>query len=222
MRRFRSPLFCERIVDAHEHRSLAAFAAVLVVGVCRLPRAAAEDRTWQFVTALQEKGYGDMAVEYLKSLQESPTCQSRSRRSGTWRCAKSLRAAAKIAYDAKEYDALIAESQTHLNKFLKENPDHPEVVAATFSWGEFAMDRALNFLRASPRRGGQGAEGEDTSPRLARRWRKRGRSSSRPWTSSGIRYESLPPPAARGARPTRSAKEAAPRTRPATSRRSTC
>ena len=117
-----------------------------------------------------------------ETCSNSPTSQSTLKKSGIWRCPR-VCAASKVAYDAKEHDALIAESQERLSKFLKEHPEHPEVVSATFSSGEFAMDRALNFLRVS-----RGVDDKDQKAKYltqgGRPWKKPSRGSSKPWTSS--------------------------------------
>ena len=62
---------------------------------------------------------------------------------------KSLRAAADEAFDAREHEQLMEESQTYLTKFIKEKPDHPEFLAAVTLWSDFPVKHALQLIRAA-------------------------------------------------------------------------
>ena len=115
---------------------------VLVSGVV-----CAQEPPLQFVHALQEKGYGDMAVEYLKILDKQKNLPKEVRDVLDLEMSKSLKSAAGSAFDAKEYDALMKESQEYLAKFIKEKPNHPDAMIAMASWGDFLLKRALESLR---------------------------------------------------------------------------
>ena len=54
---------------------------------------------------------------------------------------KSLKAAAAAAFDAKEYESLMDESQKYLAKFIKEKPNHPDAMIAMAAWGDFLVKR---------------------------------------------------------------------------------
>ncbi len=109
----------------------------------------ADEQPLRFVHALQENGYGDMAVIYLKMLEQQPDLPSEVRDVWDLEMAKSLKAAAAAAFDAKDYEALMAESQKHLAKFIKERSNHPEAMTAMASWADFVMKRALDSLRSA-------------------------------------------------------------------------
>ena len=112
------------------------------------PRAAAaENQEQEFLHALQDRGYGDVAVDYLKVLQQRPGMPAALRETWDLEMYRSLKAAANEAFNAEDYDALLAESQQHLARFLKEKPEHPEAVAASAAWGNFSLDRGLKYLR---------------------------------------------------------------------------
>jgi len=108
---------------------------------------AAEVRPLEFVHALQEKGYHDIAVEYLNMLKQQPLAPEVA---AVWdlEMSKSLRGAANRAFNPKDFEEQMAEAQKHLDKFLQENPNHPEAVNALASAGAFSIDRALQYLRA--------------------------------------------------------------------------
>jgi hypothetical protein len=110
---------------------------------------AADERPLRFIHALQEDGYGDMAVEYLKMLDQQPDLPAEVREVWDLEMAKSLKAAAASAFDAKDYEALMTESQQHLAKFIKERSNHPEAMTAIASWADFVMKHALDSLRAA-------------------------------------------------------------------------
>lgn len=110
--------------------------------------ASAGDNPLRFLRALQDNGYGDMAVEYLHVLDKQPDLPKDIRDVWDLEMSKSLKTAASAAFDAKEADALTEESQKFLAKFIKEKPDHPDAMIAMASWGDFLMKRALDVFRA--------------------------------------------------------------------------
>jgi len=107
----------------------------------------AQERPLQFIHVLQKNGYGDMAVEYLGILKNRPDLQPEVRDVWDLEMSKSLKAAANIAFDDKEYERLMEESQKHLAKFIKEKPNHSKAAVATASWGDFLAKKALQSIR---------------------------------------------------------------------------
>ena len=107
----------------------------------------AREQPLRFLHALQENGYGDMAVEYLKMLKDQPDLPPEIREVWDLEMSKSLKAAAAAAFDAKEYEALMDESQKYLAKFIKEKPNHPDATIAMAAWGDFLVKRALESIR---------------------------------------------------------------------------
>jgi len=130
-------------------KTISPVAGALLSIVLTLAAAAAKagDPPLPFVHALQENGYGDVAVEYLKMLQRQPDLPAEVRDVWDLEMARSLKTAAASAFDAKDYEALMAESQTYLAKFIKEQANHPEAMTAIASWADFVMKRALEALR---------------------------------------------------------------------------
>jgi hypothetical protein len=96
---------------------------------------------------LQKRGYEDMAVDYLKSQLEKGRLPPEVREVFDLEMSNCLRGAATHAFDAKEAEQRMADAQTHLNKFLKEWPEHPAAVSAMVTWGDLCMDRAFVHLR---------------------------------------------------------------------------
>jgi hypothetical protein len=124
----------------------------LVVGVLGAGHAAAkaaDERPLEFLHALQAKDYHDVAVEYLKKLRAEANPPAELMEVWDLEMSRSLRGAANRAYNPQDFEQLLSEAQKHLEKFVKEKPSHPEAVSAMVSGGTFAMDRALQRLKAA-------------------------------------------------------------------------
>ena len=117
--------------------------------LCALGRAA-EVRPLDFLRALEEKDYNDVAVDYLEYLKKKGELPEELATTWDLEMAKSLRGvAASRAFDAKDREELSKKAQEHLDKFLQEKPGHPEAANALLSAGTFAVDRALQHLKAA-------------------------------------------------------------------------
>lgn len=136
-------------VAPHRMKLVRVFVALgfLTAAALGAGEALAQDPPLPFLHALQDHGYGDMAIEYLKLLEKQRAVPPEIRESWDLEMSKSYRAAASDAYDAKDYERLMAEAQRYLEKFINENRDHPEAVAATAEWAEFLARRALELIR---------------------------------------------------------------------------
>jgi cellulose synthase operon protein C len=112
------------------------------------PSAPAQDPTLAYIHALQEQGYGDVAVDYLKTLQQGETMPSSLGDIWDLEMSRSLNAAARdAAYTSEDADKLSYQAQEFLSKFLQDHPDHPEALAALGTWGNFSRDRGLKYIR---------------------------------------------------------------------------
>ncbi len=129
---------CRRIVC----QSLVA-AALAACG----PIAAGEEPAVEFVHAAQEQGYGEIAIDYLEQLKAAGRLPPELAQTYDLELSRSYRAAASEAFNAAEAEERIAKAQSYLDKFLKEHADHPDVARAIESWGDIALDRAINRIR---------------------------------------------------------------------------
>ncbi|HEY4759892.1 MAG TPA: hypothetical protein VIH42_04865, partial [Thermoguttaceae bacterium] len=109
----------------------------------------AEARSMTFLHALQERGYGDVAVDYLNMLKQRDDLPNELRETWDLEMSKSLRSAAGSAYNAREAESLLDEAQKHLSKFLQENLNHPKSFEAGAMLASFSTDKALKNLRAA-------------------------------------------------------------------------
>ncbi len=126
---------------------------LLVVGGHFQPACGGEVRPTVFLHALEDQGYGDMAVDYLNMLKRNDDLSKELRDAWDLEMSKSLRSAAESAYNAEESETLMREAEKHLTKFLQEKPDHAEASEARAIWANFSMEKALKDLR-SARSGG--------------------------------------------------------------------
>jgi len=120
---------------------------IVLTVICATRPALAQDRDSLFLRGLQDADYGDLAVDYLKMLKDAQRLPDGLRDTYDLEMSKSLRAAAKLAYDAAEFDKTMAEAQQFLDKFIKEKPSHPEAVSALLTSGNFTVDKALQKMR---------------------------------------------------------------------------
>ena len=107
-----------------------------------------EVRPITFLHALQEQGYGDVAVDYLNMLKQSDDLPKELRETWDLEMSKSLRSAAQNAYNAEDSESLMLEAEKSLAKFLEEKPNNPQAFEARALLANFSMDKALkDFAR---------------------------------------------------------------------------
>jgi len=122
-------------------------AGLLVLGATwGSPSRAAEDPI-VFLHAMQDGGYADVAVDYLKTIKGRPDAPKEITQLWDLEMSRSLRAAAKSAYNETERNALMENAQKYLQKFLTENPDLPEAIRAGAWWADISGQEALQDLR---------------------------------------------------------------------------
>ncbi len=125
------------------------FAMALVASViASLAQSAdAEEPLRAFLHAAQDQGYGEIAIDYLQQQSARGSLPPSLAETMDLELARSYRVAVGEAYNAPEAEARLAKAQIYLEKFLKEHPDHSEVARAMESWGDIALDRALQRMR---------------------------------------------------------------------------
>lgn len=120
----------------------------LLAAASHSPQALGEDRPVDFFRALQDGGYPDIAVDYLKAMQADPAKMPAELKDiYDLEMCKALQAASRQAFNAKEAEAMTEEAKKFLDKFLKEKPNHPEAPTAQLSWGNMIEEKALASLR---------------------------------------------------------------------------
>jgi hypothetical protein len=102
-----------------------------------------------FLRGLQNRGYGEQALDYLETIAGRPDLPEELRSTLDLERSKSLRIAANEAYDQQQRDSRLAEAKRLAEKFAKENPNHPQAGAAILSEAD---DTLLRRPKHWPRR----------------------------------------------------------------------
>jgi tetratricopeptide (TPR) repeat protein len=108
---------------------------------------AAEERYLDFVHKLQEKGYGELAVQYLEKLSRAGEIPDDLREVWELEFGKSMRISAAEAANSDQSQKRLADALTHIDKFLKENADHPAAADALSSLGDIATERGRILIK---------------------------------------------------------------------------
>jgi hypothetical protein len=124
--------------------------AVLAAAALGLSRASlAVEDPMDFIQALQDKGYADVAVDYLNDLKANNDLTPDQSKLFDFAMSQCLRAEAKDAYNEKARGLLLAKSREYLDKFIKEQPNHPKAMEAIVSQAQFSTDEAMKHLLAA-------------------------------------------------------------------------
>ncbi len=111
----------------------------------------AAERHLEFVHRLQQRGYVDVALDYLDWLETRPNLPSEVRETLDLERCNCYLVWAKAAVDAKLNQQRLAQAQAYLDKFLKEHPNHPRAATAMAFWGDSALERGRQLLVGAER-----------------------------------------------------------------------
>ena len=115
--------------------------ALMLVGLTPLGGEGAETAR-RFLRGLRERGYHDMAVEYLEQMRTSPLSPIEFRETLFYELGVTLIEASRDQRDIKQREAQLDEAATALQRFVGMNPDHPLVTAANSQLGNLRVERA--------------------------------------------------------------------------------
>jgi hypothetical protein len=119
--------------------------ALAVLGTC----IGAEERYLDFVHKLQERGYGEIAVQYLERLHRNGDIPDEVGEVWELELGKSLRVSADEAANADQAHRRLADALVHIDSFLKDNPDHPAAADALGALGDIATQRGQMLIRSA-------------------------------------------------------------------------
>ena len=123
------------------------FPALVVASVaCSVGSALALDRDLAYLHALESRGFGDVAVNYLETLDKKNEVPPAVRDVFDLEMSKALRAEAQNPPDPAQRGALLIRSQKSLDQFVKNNPNHPEALQAQISSAEMLFDHAQEAI----------------------------------------------------------------------------
>lgn len=120
---------------------------IVVSVMCAVGRLVpAAEQHIEFLRGLQEKGYADVALEYLDLLDARKDLAPKIRETLDLERSNSYLAWARSTADAKLAEQRMAQAQSYLNKFAKEHPRHPRAAGATAFRAELALRRGQELL----------------------------------------------------------------------------
>ena len=108
--------------------------------------AVAEDRDLSFLHALQTRGYGDTAIDFLQSVKKNPTASPAVAEVWDLEMSNSLRAEALSARDLASRADMLKQAQNHLDKFVRENPNNPGSCGASSTMSARSWIRPMRLL----------------------------------------------------------------------------
>lgn len=117
---------------------------------------------YPFLEGLYDRGYGAAALDYIKFSAARTDLDPEIRVCVDLDTATALRVAARETQNTDESAAYLASAQTHLDKFLKEHPDHPKAATAMITYGDLAAGRGEKLLEEA-----LGHKGPEPSPLYA-------------------------------------------------------
>jgi outer membrane protein assembly factor BamD (BamD/ComL family) len=120
----------------------------LVVGFAleSASRLAAVEPYREFLAALEDRGYGEAAVDYVKFAANRPDLPDEIRAILDLEMARALRVSAQETTNVDEQGQRLADAQGYLEKFLREHPDTPDAAAGYTEYGDVAYDRGKETL----------------------------------------------------------------------------
>lgn len=129
----------------------AVFSLGLLLAACVAPISgqAAERPHLEFVEGLRKRDLGELAIDYLKSIQNRPDLPADVKEVFDLELAKSHSTAALETRNVDEAKKHLAEAKVLLDKFVKEHANHPQVASASTTYGDLAFRGGQSMLRAA-------------------------------------------------------------------------
>jgi len=97
----------------------------------------------RFLTKLREKHFYDMALEYLDVMRNSPLLTEEQRQLVSFEEARTYLEAARDV-DHSDRDKMLDGARDRFDKFVKENPNHPQAPGAETQLGAVLVERGRN------------------------------------------------------------------------------
>lgn len=109
----------------------------------------AEEPIEAYLEALQDRGYTDVAVRYLDRMASSPLASDQFRDEVEYRKGMLLVTSARSSKSSSRRQSQLDRAKQALDQFLKQHPDHPNIVLARNQLGNILVERARSLsLRA--------------------------------------------------------------------------
>ena len=107
----------------------------------------AEEQYDEFLEKLREKGYHDMALEYLQQMRGSPLARADIKPTIPYEEGITLIAAAAAEHDVELKTRHLDQAREKLREFVKSSPEHPLVAGAESQLANVLVERAKTLLQ---------------------------------------------------------------------------
>lgn len=143
-----------------------AFASVAAVGADAEMSPEAR-RALKFVSGLRERGYHDLALDYLETLRKSPDTPEDLKVTLDFQEGRGLLEEATITNDIDKKTRLLDDARTKLDGFATKNPKHPLAPEALMQLARLFVERGHNAFFQSKDTKGPEAQAKLTAARAA-------------------------------------------------------
>ena len=125
-------------------------AAAIIVCVGLPTPARAQERYLDFIKALQDGGYADIAIEYAEQLRGRAGVPEEVRAATDYVIGKSLMIGAELLTDLGKRQEHLQEARKYLDKFIREQPQHSRIADAHLDLAQLLVERGrLALLHAN-------------------------------------------------------------------------
>ena len=114
----------------------------LALGVCANSTAFGEEPVEDYLAALQERGYFDVAVRYLDRMNNSDLAPASFKSEAEYRSAMLTVTAARASKSAARRQQLLDQARNSLESFIRTQPQHQSVSLARNQLGNILVERA--------------------------------------------------------------------------------
>jgi hypothetical protein len=111
--------------------------------------APAADLHFELLNGLRKQGYGDMAVNYLRNIEQAQKIPDDLKETFDLELARSMQVAAQFSENVDEAERLRLETRAQLDKFLKEHPTHAEAALAYDTYGVLSLGIGNSAIKQS-------------------------------------------------------------------------
>lgn len=123
-----------------------------------LAQAQQKEKAWEFLDGLRQRGYDDLALDYLDQAVASPRCPDDFRAVVDYEAGVTLVSGLQHVSTPQAQEQQLDRARDRFNKFLKEHPDHAKAAAAETQLANVLVERGRLKTRLADRATGSAAD----------------------------------------------------------------
>ena len=129
----------------------------------------AQDRAGEFLDKVRDRGWNDVALEYLEHASDDPLATPEFLKRVPLELAMTRRELARQTISEKERQTLLKQATAELRKFAAENPKSPLLILALSELGDIMADQGLTTLKKADQLASQDGTAADPLRKDARK-----------------------------------------------------